>query len=171
MALDQGVLTNLLYELDAKQMLRLPFGAQPAFDRPVSKAIWESTSWNPPYQRFTMPHPDPQASPKPTWTQLVAWYESYVAPKPERLLADLRQAAQHAITAAYGATDWQDEITLRLRSGHTAEQDEERERLRVRYQATKAAISLASSVSELQALEGQVKSGKWADEPKEEEPT
>ena len=64
----------------------------------------------------------------------------------------LREEAQRRITSAYGEASWEDEIALRLRSGSTPDQDNERERLRNVYHGLKTRIETIS-LTDLRAFD------------------
>jgi len=75
--------------------------------------------------------PDPDASPKPTWDEILnaqesmIWMETYTAKWDH-----VRRECKRRITEQYEATSIEHEILRRLRGATTKEQDDERERLR-----------------------------------------
>lgn len=118
--------------------LKIPWGIYPGSYpggqiREFTEQGWERYSWNPP-SSFSESGIDEEASPKPTWNDLLfAELEEEIELLREQALRDLRRECSDRITRAYGKDEWSDEIEMRLRGGHTQEQDVERDRLRDRY--------------------------------------
>ena len=114
----------------------------------TSWARWRAYEWNPP--EFVPVGPrllkeygdtDSGASPKPSWQDIrAAWERAALVRGRDRAAAMLREECRARITAAYGERSIEDEILLRLRAGHTAAQDAERDRLRARYRVLVAGL-------------------------------
>jgi len=132
----------------------------------ITEAMWGGYSWDGSEHGFS--NPDSSASPKPNWSKVVeaagSLWDFYNLR--ESLLALIRLLTKNAITAAYGAGDsWQEEIQIRLSNRHTSRQDNERDRLRVRYRAVKAEITAATTIEQLEAIQVRIEDGTWADDP------
>ncbi len=138
---------------------------EPGEDEHITEAIWTSYPWDGSEHGFNAP--DPNASPKPQWSDIVASVVLFDFAKARNsILSALRTYTQNAITAAYGAGfSWQKEMQIRLSNRHTSRQDNERDRLRVRYRAVKAEITAATTVEQLQAIQARIEDGTWADDP------
>lgn len=95
----------------------------------------EPGSSNPPVTRRDWHfHPWQGRGEKPGWDDIstAAVAATLEAARAEAETA-LRRECRHRITEAYGEGSVEDEILLRLRGGHTADQDTERDRLRGRH--------------------------------------
>ena len=127
--------------------LKLPYdflpGMEPGeWNPPLTEDEWNTYQWNPPSLLPMYSEADSTASEKPTWQEIVdavvlATLISILRVK----LQELRQECQNRICLNYGENTLNDEILKRLRNGHTAEQDTERERLRTKYTTIKASIA------------------------------
>ena len=85
---------------------------------------------------------DPAASAKPTWEAIeAALLLAKIKETQQVALIELRSECKRRITAAYGETDFDDEVALRLRGAATAEHNAERDRLRTIYRAHKITIA------------------------------
>ena len=92
----------------------------------------------------------------PTWAQILGAYQAYwVENNQPRKLSALRRECKNRICLAYGETEAEDEMLKRLRNGHTAEQDTERERLRAKYTTIKASVT-AMNYSTLSSFDPRV---------------
>ena len=125
----------------------MPYGLDPGstpggWNPPLKKTAWDAYQWNPPeYMSNEHPVLDPDASEKPTWQEIIAVIELAQLPIiRKRRLRELRRECQKRISIAYGETVLEDEILKRLRNGHTAEQDTERDRLRAKHTTIKSTI-------------------------------
>ena len=125
--------------------LVLPFGIWPVQTpngRQLESLDWDSYDYNPPEHWRHFPRyseSDPLASPKPTSVTI----EEKLAQGDRARFLSHALAAIHAecrqrIITAYGAEDWQAEIESRLGGRTNTAQDEERDRLRARYQIIKS---------------------------------
>ena len=136
----------------------MPFGQLPGasigYDVEILNEIdWDAYQWNPPqYLVDRYPDPDPNASRKPTWADIVAARDVqlpiYLR---QQHTAALSAECKTRITRAYGANDWQDEIEMRLRGESTDEHDTERARLRAIYAVQKIALG-SMTVTQLKAF-------------------
>ena len=122
---------------DAGEII-LPHGTVPYLDERlmIDAARWRRTRWNAP-EGLDHLQRDLNASAQPKWTKLVGWRNAVVGDV-DVCLANLRRVASVRISAAYGVSDFQDEMKLRLRNGHVAAQDTERDRLREQYRKARA---------------------------------
>ena len=105
---------------------------------------WNAYQWNPPeYSRYIAS--DPSASAKPTWQQIT---DSLVSVQLIEIrthqLSEIRGECRGRICDNYGETSIENEILKRLRNGHTAAQDTERDRLRAKYTTIKSTIEAAN---------------------------
>ena len=92
-------------------------------------AEWDAFPWSP-------------AKDKPTWEQLMAaCFYGLAARNKATILEALKSECSRRITAAYGMTEWRDEMEMRLRGESTKAQDAERERIRARYATLKARLN------------------------------
>ncbi|MCY4671280.1 MAG: hypothetical protein OXC29_25240 [Rhodococcus sp.] len=132
--------------------LRLPHnvfpGAVPGGVRHLNtRALWNAHPWNPEPR-------DMGASPKPTWSVIVAEGSAAVLDiRKLRMVASLRQEARRRISRAYGGTDWLGEMHRRLRGEATPEQDAERDRLRAVCKTVEARIGVAATQADLDAID------------------
>lgn len=93
--------------------------------------------------------PDKDASPKPTWSQIVAAATKTVLSSARaEAYRLLRKECRRRITVAYDAEDLNDEILTRLRGGATADQDAARDTLLASYRKVKAWIYADSRTSQ-----------------------
>lgn len=110
---------------------------------PRTAAEWDAYPYNPPGDMAAIPEfraVDPDATAKPTYAALRAAQARATADGRDDALLRLSDECRRRISAAYGASDWADEIERRLAARHTAAQDAERDRLRTRHAAVKAWI-------------------------------
>lgn len=113
-----------------------------------SQANYNGYQYNPPGLATALfPDADaaPTVRPQPTWEEIEAAYRAVKLEVQRRAALDsldeLRREASRRITIAYGKQRFQDEAALRLRGGHTEEQDAERDRLRAVYRALKLSLA------------------------------
>ena len=136
-----------------------PGGAIPTF----TAKIWGEYVWNPPGVPHYAGQPaDPAASAKPTWAMIQAALAPAELEQAKTLAVnELRSFCQYKITTeAYGVSNIQEEIFLRLRNGHHATKDRERERLQMLCKTREAAIQSATTVA---AVEGLIAAARAAD--------
>ena len=155
-----------IYEL-VRGGLILPHGVFPT-SRPggivpavcTSWVQWRKYEWNPPEflpveESFFQDYSDSDinASPKPLWQEIRKAYEVAV-PRllREDLTQQLRDECRRRITLAYEVDNTEDEIFLRLREGHTSEQNTERDRLLALYQTLKTRVG-GNTLEELEAID------------------
>ena len=139
--------------LEAEDRIVFPHGFVPGScvggcSSEFTSATWAAYDWDTVGGVFPdITAADPAASPKPSWSQLLA---ARKAAEVKQLRAQhskaLKAECERRIMAAYGETTLNDEILLRLRNGHTAAQDVERDRLRARYRRLKLAMMRMTSV-------------------------
>ena len=136
-------------ELRTHNGLKLPFDLTPgtAIDGnfPLNaKYLWDDYVWNPPEYLFTLPEyttSDLLASPKPSWEMLEgALDKKRFREAKEEKLKELDEITTMRICQAYGCSNFNDELKLRLRGGQTQAQDDERDRLRAVYHVVKAQL-------------------------------
>ena len=139
--------------------LILPYAARPGESSggdivTFTSETWASYQWNPPgTPHYAGQPPDPAASPKPTWAAIqAALPQAELEQSKEQAIAGLRSLCHHKIIANYGAKDFQGEVYLRLRNGHTAAQDTERDRLKGLFQAREVAINAATTTAAVERL-------------------
>ena len=138
--------------------LSLPFnaepGEEPGGEAPTfTEATWNDYRWNPPGASYPDSAFDETASAKPTWAMLqAAVAPAELAQVQRRAVGDLKTLCRRKITAAYGATNLDDEVLLRLRDGETADQNTERDRLRTLYRARRDAINGAATTTAVESL-------------------
>lgn len=155
--------------------LRLPYdhfpGSYPGGERDVrsTRALWDDYVWGGP-EDATGPQylahlkhfagPDLKASPKPTRSELLAALARARTKQHEAARADIVLAldaeARRLISAAYGASAWEQEVHLRLRGGHTPEQDAERERLRGVHDTLRRRVRAATTSADLAAIDREI---------------
>lgn len=131
MSLDGDGYTYVLHDMWQRGEVRLPYGVSPIIEG-IDQAKWGAASWNPPQGWVELTTPDPNASEKPTWAKMLA-ADARMNGGLEKTIDRLRIEARQRISQAYRAETFEDEIELRLRNGHTAAQDQERDRLRAVY--------------------------------------
>ena len=121
--------------LEQNEGLKVPHGYMPNSNTEgtsymFDEGLWNTYRWNPP-QGIPDLAIDAEASPKPEWSTITGVYEKA---EKEVLIAAIETALDkaytEAITDAYGAKDWLDEIFKRLRGDTTPEQDTRRDELR-----------------------------------------
>ena len=138
--------------------LLLPFNAAPGEaeggEAPTfTEETWDAYRWNPPGASHPAGEFDYTASAKPTWAMLQAAVASAeLAQAKDRAIAELHELCRRKITAAYGAASLDDEVLLRLRSGETAKQNTERDRLRNLFRTQKTAINGAATTAAVESL-------------------
>ena len=148
---------SLIWALLARLDTTLPHGDVPWQDEDPdtekTEAQWDAMTWNPPPGS---PHTvaDSGADAKPSWSDLEGERDDLVLEnvKFKRKL-ELDGEARRRITLAYSAEDIIDEILKRLRAEQTASEDAERERLRARNRAYKAAVDAGDDVDRLEAFD------------------
>lgn len=143
---------------------------------------WGRIEWNPPHfvevlqsaagariTRLVAGDTDPNASAKPSWTEVSAIWDRYrnsLDRIKRRAVRELKAEGQRRITAAYfdGGTGrtLEDEFKLRLRNGQTAAQDTERDRLRGKYAGIKGRIEGATTTKAVAAIDVTA-DGLWAE--------
>ena len=156
--------------LGKTELVKLPYGNAPIKPRgsnphgnsfQFSEEEWNAWHWPTLGRRYRAD--DTNATEKPSWETLVAiHYESLR----ERLRPLIIAECRRRITRAYGELNETDEIFKRLRGGHTAEQDIERDRLRAVAQAQIA--SLESMTAEQLLAYNHEKDDVWNQSPPDE---
>ena len=137
-----------------------PAGSFPGGTRRFNTvAEWNDYQFNPPGFLFNDPRfsafsiPDPEAGSKPSWNDIVkAWKQSQPMNLRADKLAELNLEATTRITRAYGESNFDDEIKLRLGNRHTSKQDQERDRLKALHGTLRDSINI-STLEELEALD------------------
>lgn len=170
MQLTRNQIGDSLFDAYNRGQVSLPFDTTPYFDKEgddlVSAEEWAACHWNPPIA----PHnqetdPDPDASPKPTYDQLLAWYAVFTELTSNEVLVQIDEAATLAISEAYGANSERKEIRIRLAGEATPAQDAERKRLIARCHAIEAEIAAATTKAELETIKAKIDNGTWKNEP------
>ena len=143
------------------EWLYLPYDLMPGstgrdLTLPLTAAEWNRYEWNPPQYLKHLPEyskPDPVASPKPVWSVLDRHITPAMLAKYRPLaIIHLKDQCEAKIQAAYGQTNKDDEIYLRLRNVQTTSQDTERDRLLARYKKHKTWIMERATVDQLKAF-------------------
>ena len=134
----------------------------PAERHPIFDEIsWDNYQWNPPvfYDRageLLFTEPDPNASPKPTWTTLIATNRDFeLSGTRSTLLEDLDEIATRRIALLYhpkADTDPHREWQVRLSGADTSEQDAERLRLVRRHGEIKQRIGNLNDLVKLRTV-------------------
>ena len=144
--------------LEQEEGLILPFGfpvgGYAGGVRPiVGQAEWDAYGWNPPeYLSFSAP--DPEASPKPTWEELIeaAGPQSATTSWPRRIEA-LRQECRTRITKAYGKQTIEEEILKRLGDAPVAAGDQRRRLMIGRFRELRLWLEVGASLEELSGFD------------------
>ena len=129
----------------------LPGGGVPTF----TAATWRKYRWNPPgVPGYDNEEPDPAASAKPTWAMIqAALSPAQLAQAKQSALDEVSSICRAKITTiAYGVGSFDKEVLLRLRNGHHASQDRERDRLRALCTTRENAIESATTVAAVEGL-------------------
>ena len=120
--------------------------------------MWELYEWNPPeYLKHIdeFSEADPSADLQPMWEELVgALPMARMGTHRRRGTVGIHIEGNRRITEAYGATDWQDEIQIRLGGRQPAGSDAERDRLRSRHASLKTWVEHADrTIADLEAFD------------------
>ena len=74
--IDSEIIGKALHGLKLEEGLRLPYNVSPSYSHVDTLEKWESLQWNPPHgSHFT--DPDPNASPKPSWDDILRGAKIY----------------------------------------------------------------------------------------------
>ena len=167
--------------IDAIVLLQLNNGLKTPFNRiPGQTGIpshnfyieteeqWDSYQWNPPGQYpynvarngADLQPPDPNASPKPTWQELMNAYTTFTLADRRTICLSLAyETATKRIALLYHPEadfrperEWQ----VRLSGGNLSAMDEKREGLKLVYDGLKTRIENATSTIELDAIEADI---------------
>ena len=163
-------INDALFNADDQGLVSLPFATVPYFDKSgvalVSAGEWAACHWNPPISPLNQEtEPDPDASPKPTYEHLLAWYALLTKLTTNDVLVRIDEAATQAISEAYGVSSRKKEVNMRLAGEATPAQDAERRRLIARCHAVEDEIAAATTEAELQAIQAKIDDGTWKTAP------
>lgn len=119
----------------------------------VGQAEWDAYGWNPP-EYLSFSEPDPEASLKPTWAELI---EASGAAERDDLVAlhieALRQECRTRITKAYGEETIEEEILRRLGDAPVAAGDQSRRLLISRFRELRLWIEVGASLTDLSGFD------------------
>ena len=155
--------------------LKLPYNMLPG-SRPGNWVSSVMTSWKrwKQYQREGLYNPpgflkhlrdfrefDTNADPCPTWNDLYTAAKEAMRLKGlnnflrarTNTIERLRIATRDRISLAYGKKNFEEEIFFKLRNEHTAEQDAERDRLRIKHGEIKVLINSTDSLESLELID------------------
>ena len=144
--------------LEQEEGLILPFGfpvgSYRGGVRPIiSEAEWDAYDWNPPAD-LSFSDPDPEASPKPTWAELIE-----AAGHAERddlvtlHIEALRQECRTRITKAYGESSIEEEILKRLGDAPVAAGDQSRRLMIWRFRELRLWLEVGASLTDLSGFD------------------
>ena len=150
-----------IFWLEETKGLKKPFNF-PVHQRVNTEEAWDAYRWNPPgeYPYNTNSPPDPNASPKPTWQELVDANAAYkLIDRRTICLSHAYQAATQRIALLYHPEadfrperEWQ----VRLSGEDVSAMDEKRERLISVYDTLKVRIENGTTVAEFDAIEADI---------------
>ena len=151
-----------LLDMADENQLQLPHGLPPLLtEEEYDQTSWGMLKWNPSQGQEHL-GVDNLASTKPSW-EVLAGHCSRVGilKMKDDMLSAVSDACKREISAAYGASSFEDELQKRLRGGTTVEQDGERDRLRGRYRSVKNEINQALDKPALEAIQRRIADGTW----------
>ena len=162
-----NVFDTLVYLIQTTD-IKMPYGYYPNYDLPgidwwCNQERWEeSWRWNPEntYYKNPIPDPDPNASPKPTWQEMLDAYTAYKLIDRRTICLGLAyQAATQRIALLYHPKaveqperEWQ----VRLSGEDVSAMDEKRVGLISVYDTLKARIENGTTVAEFDAIEADI---------------
>lgn len=146
------------YLIEEKGLI-IPYGAYPQNGEKTeifTEQDWNKYQWNPP-QNLGYIHPDPTASPKPTWQELLNTSDKYITKvKKDSLCYSLDLEATKRVGLVYHdrADQFPDkEWNVRLSGIDLTSQNAERVRLVSKYHEIKTLINEATTVEQLEAID------------------